>query len=195
VKAVVFDLGYTLIDEDRIWKAAASELGWPESVFFAALGSVIERRRRHRDVLEILGGDSRLRLVPFEPRDFYEDALPTLRAAKEGGNVVGIAGNFSREIEGFLSDHADVDFIASSARWGVQKPDTEFFARIVADAGCEPADITYVGDRLDNDVLPAVSIGIASVWVIRGPWAVVQQGWPEAETAATRVRELAEIPL
>lgn len=195
MKAVVFDLGYTLIDEDRVWKAAANELGWPESVFFAALGSVIERRRRHRDVLEILGGDSRLRLIPFEPRDFYEDALPTLRAAKEGGNVVGIAGNFSQEIEGFLSDHADVDFIASSARSGVQKPDAEFFARIVADAGCEPADITYVGDRLDNDVLPAVSIGIASVWVIRGPWAVVQQGWPEAETAATRVRELAEIPL
>lgn len=195
MKAVVFDFGYTLVDEDRVWKAAANELGWPESVFFAALGSVIEQRRRHRDVLEILGGDGRQPLAPFEPRDFYADALPTLRAAKESRLVVGIAGNFSREIEAFLSDHPDVDFIASSERWGVEKPDPEFFSRIAGDAGCEPADITYVGDRLDNDVLPAASIGMASVWIIRGPWAVVQQGWTEAETAATRIRELAEIPL
>jgi FMN phosphatase YigB (HAD superfamily) len=195
VKAVVFDFGYTLVDEDRVWQAAANNLGWPASVFFAAFGSVIEQRRRHRDVLEILGGDSHLRLVPFEPRDFYEDALPTLRAAKETGHIVGIAGNFSREIEAFLSDHADVDFVASSERWGVEKPDPTFFLRIAGDAGCEPADITYIGDRLDNDVLPAASIGMASVWIIRGPWAVVQQGWPEAETAATRIRELAEIPL
>jgi FMN phosphatase YigB (HAD superfamily) len=195
VKAVVFDFGYTLVDEDRVWKAAANELGWPESAFFAALGSVIERRRRHRDVLEILGGDGRLRLVPFEPRDFYDDALPTLRAAKESGNVVGIAGNFSEEIEAFLSDHADVDFVASSERWGVEKPDPRFFSLIASEAGCEPADITYVGDRLDNDVLPAASIGVSAVWIIRGPWAVVQQGWPEAETAPTRIRELREVPL
>ena len=195
MKAVVFDFGYTLVDEDRVWKAAANELGWPESVFFAALGSVIERRRRHRDVLEILGGDSRLRLVPFEPRDFYEDALTTLRAAKEVGHVVGIAGNYSSEIEAFLADHVDVDFIASSERWGVEKPEAEFFSRIVTDAGCKPAELTYVGDRLDNDVLPAASSGMASVWIIRGPWAIVQQGWPEAGRAATRVRELAEIPL
>jgi hypothetical protein len=92
LKAVVFDFGYTLVDEDRVWKAAANELGWPQSVFFAALGSVIEQRRRHRDVLEILGGDGRQRLAPFEPRDFYEDALPTLKAAKKGGLIVGIAG-------------------------------------------------------------------------------------------------------
>ena len=108
---------------------------------------------------------------------------------------MGIAGNFSREIEAFLAEHADVDFIASSERWGVEKPNSEFFSRIVDDAGCEAADITYVGDRLDNDVLPAAKVGMASVWIIRGPWAVVQRGWPEAKRAGMRVHELAEIPL
>jgi HAD superfamily hydrolase (TIGR01549 family) len=195
VKAVVFDFGYTLVDEDRVWKAAANDLGWPASVFFAALGSVIEQRRRHRDVLEILGGDGRQQLAPFEPSDFYVDALPTLSTAKKSGLIVGIAGNFSREIEAFLADHTDVDFIASSERWGVEKPNSEFFSRIVGDAGCEAADITYVGDRLDNDVLPAAKVGMAPVWIIRGPWAVVQQGWPEAKKAVIRIRELAEMPL
>lgn len=195
MKAVVFDFGYTLVDEDRVWRAVAHELGWQDSVFFATLGAVIERRRRHRDVLEILGGDRRHRLGPFEPRDFYEDALQALHDAKQRELVVGIAGNFSREIEAFLSDQTDVDFIASSERWGVEKPNAEFFSRIVVETGCEPGDITYVGDRLDNDLLPASRAGMASIWIIRGPWAVVQQGWPEAEQAASRIRGLAEIPL
>jgi hypothetical protein len=47
----------------------------------------------NRDVFAMLlrftvGGDGRQALVPFAPRDFYPDALPTLRAAKESGLVV-----------------------------------------------------------------------------------------------------------
>ena len=44
VKAVVFDFGYTLVNEDRVWTEIAGQYGWPASVFFAALGAVIERR-------------------------------------------------------------------------------------------------------------------------------------------------------
>ena len=51
MKAVVFDFGYTLANEDRIWRAIAAQYAWPESVFFATLGAVIERRGHHRDVL------------------------------------------------------------------------------------------------------------------------------------------------
>src|SRR5262245_63663620 len=54
--------------------------------------------------------------VPFERRDFYDDAEPTLRALKEAGRVVGIAGNFSEEIEDFLRGQIEVDFIASDRK-------------------------------------------------------------------------------
>jgi FMN phosphatase YigB (HAD superfamily) len=195
VRAVVFDFGYTLVNEDRVWRSAAAEFGWPESVFFAALGAVIERRRRHRDVFELLGADRQPRLVPFEPRDFYDDALPALRDAKAKGRAVGIAGNFSREIESFLATNADVDFVASSERWEVEKPSLEFFARIAEQTDCAHRDITYVGDRLDNDVLPAIEAGMTAVWILRGPWAAVQQGWPEARSASIRVSDLGEVPI
>jgi FMN phosphatase YigB (HAD superfamily) len=195
MKAVVFDFGYTLVDEDRVWRAVAAELGCPESVFFAALGALIERRRRHRDIFELLGAERRPRLVAFEPGDFYEDALPALQEAKTGGHAVGIAGNFSKEVEQFLGSHADVDFIASSERWGVEKPSQEFFAKIAEEAACSPDEITYVGDRLDNDVLPATEAGMKAVWILRGPWAAVQQTWPEAASASARVGDLAEVPM
>jgi FMN phosphatase YigB (HAD superfamily) len=193
VKAVVFDFGYTLINEDRVWGAIAAQHGWPMSVFFATLGTVIERRGHHRDVFELLGAAKPYEPVAFEPRDFYKDALPSVRALKGRGCVVGIAGNMRAEIERFLSRHVDVDFIASSERWGVEKPDPDFFARIVAAAKAPPEDIVYVGDRIDNDVVPAAQAGMLAVHIQRGPWAAIQQSWPEARTAAMTISNLDSI--
>jgi FMN phosphatase YigB (HAD superfamily) len=181
----VFDFGYTLVNEDRVWTEIAGQYGWPESVFFATLGAVIERRGRHREVFDVLGAPGPPEPVPFEQRDFYDDAFPALRSIKAKGCVVGIAGNFSSEIEDFLRRHADVDFIASSERWGVEKPDPSFFARVAEAAGCTGKEIIYVGDRLDNDVLPAAAAGMAALFLQRGPWAAVQQGWPEAQGTTT----------
>jgi HAD superfamily hydrolase (TIGR01549 family) len=191
--AVVFDFGYTLVDEDRVWRETAAQLGCPDSVFFATLGAVIERRGHHRDVLRILGADGRVQPAAFEPQDFYPDAIPCLRAVREQGLVVGIAGNFSVEIERFLGEHVDVDFIASSERWGVEKPSPEFFARVTAEAGCAPQDVWYVGDRIDNDVVPAAKAGMVAHFLLRGPWAFVQKDWPEAELAVARLRELGSL--
>ena len=189
---VVFDLGYTLLDEDRVWKETARRLGCPAAVFFAVLGAVIERRGHHRDVFQVLGHvppDP----VPFAVDDFYPDAVPCLRAMKNQGRVVGIAGNFSVEIEAFVTEHAEVDFIASSERWGVEKPSAEFFARIASEAGCAPDEISYVGDRVDNDVVPAAGAGMAAHFVVRGPWAFVQKDWPEAKLASARIDDLASL--
>jgi FMN phosphatase YigB (HAD superfamily) len=191
--AVVFDFGYTLVNEDRVWKETAAQCGWPDSVFFATLGAVIERRGRHRDVFRILGAVDRPDPVPFEPEDFYDDAIPCLRAVKGKGRLVGIAGNFSIEIEQFLAENVEVDFIASSERWGVAKPGPEFFARIVAEAGCPPSEIYYVGDRVDNDIVPAAKAGMAAHFLVRGPWAAIQKDWPEAEAASMRFDELGSI--
>jgi len=191
--AVVFDLGYTLVDEDRVWKQRAAELGCPESVFFATLGAVIERRGHHHDVFRLLGADGRPDPASFEARDFYDDAVPCLRALTERGYVIGIAGNFSVQIEEFLGQNVEVDFIASSERWGVEKPSGDFFARIVAEAGCAPGDIAYVGDRIDNDVIPAARAGMAAHFLVRGPWAFIQKDWPEAHHASVRIDDLAPL--
>ena len=73
-----------------------------------------------------------------------------------------------------------VDLVGSSARWGIEKPAPEFFARIVEEADADAAEIAYVGDRVDNDVLPAAAAGLVAVHVRRGPWGLLQPTPPEA---------------
>jgi FMN phosphatase YigB (HAD superfamily) len=77
----------------------------------------------------------------------------------------------------------------------VAKPDPRFFARIVTEAGLEPGEIVYIGDRIDNDVLPALRMGMRAIFIERGPWGVIQAGWPEAAEVRVRIRTLGELPL
>jgi len=184
IKAVVFDVGETLIDETRHWSEWADWLGAPRLTFLAALGVVIERGLNHRQVFQLvrpgldLEAEQRARAAAgwryrFEPGDFYPDALPCLAAVRAAGLKLGIAGNQPEAAEAALAAAGvGADFIASSARWGVEKPDPAFFARVaeVAEAPC--AAIAYVGDRLDNDVGPAKRAGMYAVFLRRGPWGV-----------------------
>ena len=172
--------------------------------FFAALGALIEARRPHQELFPLLspGIDveaerakrSKLGLSDhFIASDLYPDALPALQWAKGAGHRIGISGNNSAHTEEFARTLGLADVVGSSQRWGVAKPDPAFFQRLIAEAGCPPDDIVYVGDRVDNDVLPALAAGLQAIHIARGPWGVVQARWPEAH-GLRRIRSLAELP-
>jgi FMN phosphatase YigB (HAD superfamily) len=72
----------------------------------------------------------------------------------------------------------------------VEKSRPEFFARLVAEAGRPVGEIAYVGDRVDNDVAPALAAGMVAVHVRRGPWGYLHE--PPAE--AIRIGSLDELP-
>jgi FMN phosphatase YigB (HAD superfamily) len=61
--------------------------------------------------------------------------------------------------------------VASSERWGVRKPSPEFFERVLELVGGEAGEVAYVGDRVDNDIVPALAAGMVAVHVRRGSWA------------------------
>jgi FMN phosphatase YigB (HAD superfamily) len=88
----------------------------------------------------------------------------------------------------------DVDIVASSEGWGVAKPSPAFFAKVCEAAGLPPERIAYVGDRVDNDILPAVGAGMIGVHIRRGPWGAVHADWPEAAIAPICIDSLAELP-
>ena len=124
----------------------------------------------------------------FADRDLHADALPCLTELRGRGLRLGAAGNMHAHHEEFLRPH--VDFVGSSERWGVSKPDRAFFARIVEVAGSVPEKIAYVGDRVDNDIVPALAAGMIGVHIRRGPWGHLQE--PPRE--AVRIQSLAELP-
>ena len=98
-----------------------------------------------------------------------------------------MVGNTPEAFEDVIREHAD--FVGSSARWGVEKPAPEFFERLLSEAGCAPAEAAYVGDRVDNDVEPALRAGMVAVHLRRGPWGYLHEPPP----GALRARSLAEV--
>ncbi len=202
VQAVVFDLGETLVDESRGWTAWADWLGVRPFDLFTALGVVIERREDHRRAFELVrpgfdlereraAKEARGTRWGFDASDLYPDALPCLRDLRAAGLRIGVVGNQPAVVESMLPEvHGLADVVGSSGRWGVEKPSPAFFGRVASEVGLDPAAIAYVGDRLDNDVLPAVALGMVGVFLVRGPWGVVQQSWPEVEQATLVVHTL-----
>ena len=85
--------------------------------------------------------------------------------------------------------------IATSDDWGASKPDVEFFEHVIEATPAEPGEILYVGDRLDNDIRPAVQAGLLTALIRRGPWGTIQQRDPDADAITTmRIDSLAELP-
>ena len=206
IRTVFFDIGETLVDETRQWGSWADWLGIPRLTFFAVLGGLIERGEHHRRVFELLRPGIDLaheraaraaagHAEHFGRSDFYPDAIPCLEALRRAGYRIGLAGNQPAGVEDVLrAMDLPVDLIASSAGWGVEKPSPEFFARVIALAGVPPDKIAYVGDRVDNDLVPAAAAGMLAVFLRRGPWGFLQAEHPDASQARLRLDSLAALP-
>jgi len=186
VEAVVFDVGETLVDETNMWTRAAGAAGVTPFTLMAALGVTIAEGRPHSDAWGLLG---------IEPppgtwtmSDWYPDALPCIARLRAAGLRVCASGN----TPGFVEDELRtvVDAVGSSASWGVEKPSAEFFSRVLDLAGVPAERIAYVGDRVDNDIEPALAAGMAAVHVRRGPWGYLHR--PPA--GAIRISSLGELP-
>ena len=186
VKAVVFDLGETLLDETALWESAADAAGVPRFTLMGVLGGLAARGEPHSSAWEILGVEPPA--TSWRGDGFYADALPSLRRLRAREFVVGAAGNTPVEAEDLLREH--VDFVGSSSRWCVEKPAMAFFERVAAEAGLPFADIAYVGDRVDNDVEPALAAGMVAVDIRRGPWGHLH----EPPSAAVRIDSVDELP-
>jgi FMN phosphatase YigB (HAD superfamily) len=205
IRAVCFDVGETLIDETRHWIEWADFLGVPAMTLFTAIGVVMERGQPLRRVFEIFkpgmdpGLARKMRAATgwtydFTQADLYPDAIPCLTALRAHGYKVLIASNQPIESEAALARlGVPADVIASSAGWGISKPDPAFFAKVIEAAGEPAASIAYVGDRLDNDVLPSLAAGLKAVFLRRGPWGWMHAEKPEIEQAHIRVDNLLDL--
>lgn len=195
ITAVVFDVGETLIDETRIWKRWARRLGVPEFAFLGLLGGAAALDRPHQDAFDAVKPgfdvDTELRQWAeedpdglrenFDEDDLYPDVRQALHGLREAGIRVVIAGNQPPQARQALEKmELPTDAIFTSAEWGVEKPHADFFAKVAQVAQADAEHICYVGDRLDNDVLPASRAGMMPVLIRRGPWGYLHSQRPEA---------------
>ncbi|KJY29030.1 HAD family hydrolase [Streptomyces sp. NRRL S-495] len=207
IKAVVFDVGECLVDETREYGAWADWLGVPKHTFVAQFGAVIAQGRDYRDTFQVfrpgfdLYAERERRAeagVPetFDEGDLYPDVRPAFAELRTVGLHLTIAGNQTvragRILRELFTD--DVDLIGTSDDWGASKPDPGFFRKVAEVVPAEPGEILYVGDRLDNDVLPARAAGMQTALIRRGPWGWIQQHDPATTRATFRIDSLLDLP-
>jgi FMN phosphatase YigB (HAD superfamily) len=186
VTAVVFDVGETLVDETGMWERAADVAGVPRFTLMGVLGGLAAREQHHDDAWPILGIEHPASI--WEPTDFYGDALSCLERLRADGFRVAAVGNTRTSAEQLLEPYVEV--LGSSERWGIAKPAPAFFTRLREELDLPAERIAYVGDRVDNDVRPALAAGMVAVHIRRGPWGHLHEPPPEA----IRIRTLDELP-
>lgn len=110
---------------------------------------------------------------------------PALNALREQGVHVIVAGNQTvRAGELLRTLDLPADLIATSGDWGVAKPSSAFFERLIAEAGVPAGKILYVGDHPQNDVFPAHSAGLRTAHLRRGPWGHLWADDPDVAAVA-----------
>jgi HAD superfamily hydrolase (TIGR01549 family) len=188
IRWIFFDIGETLVDESKPIRdimeqfvQAASQLG-----YIFSLDEVEQMLLKYHSQLcenpmrEVMG-----ELVPSEkdraeirlsmkykkdleqPFAEAEGVLEKLAGLFQMGIIANQnAGTLERlERYGLLKYFP---LVCSSAEDGLAKPDLRFFELALKRAGCEAEHAVMIGDRLDNDIMPARRLGMQTIWIRQG---------------------------
>lgn len=100
---------------------------------------------------------------PFELRPGIADLLARLHGR---GLLLGLAANQPARVLADLERHGLARFFAYrevTAHHGYRKPDVRLFLRACETLGVQPDECVMVGDRVDNDIVPARLLGMRTV--------------------------------
>lgn len=174
IKWIFFDVGSTLVDETEAYNHRVQDM-------IAGTGITFEEFDTMRIALACQGFDGNsaaieyfgLKKTPWHSEDEipFSDAQTTLAALSRKGYKLGIIANQNPGLEKRLENwglRQYFEVIAASAETGSAKPDKEIFESAFKLAGCTAQESVMVGDRLDNDIIPAKSVGMKTVWVKNG---------------------------
>jgi len=94
----------------------------------------------------------------------YDDVLPTVKALKQRGLILGLISNIYLGRAG-LAPY--LDFVVTAKEAGASKPEPPIFLLALERAGVNASEAVYVGDQYQTDVLGARGVGINPVLIDR----------------------------
>ncbi len=115
-----------------------------------------------------------------QPFPGVEPMLKRLSASYKLGVIANQSLGTLDRLKGYNLD-SYFSLMGSSAELGMNKPDPRFFHWALKEADCRPEQAVMIGDRIDNDIIPARELGLHAIWVKQG-FARVQQP-PDGELA------------
>ena len=173
IKWIFFDIGSTLVDESAVYENRIEEITQSNNIDkneFVA--KVIERAQTSPKPIVSAAEDYGVK-VPAWRHDLevlYPDTKEVLQRLSQKYKI-GIIANQDFGTEQRLTDfnvYQYINLVIASAEEGVAKPDLRIFQIALDRANCKPEEAVMVGDRIDNDIIPANKIGMTTVWIKHG---------------------------
>ena len=174
IKWIFFDIGSTLVDESECYRARYAETVKGTDITYGEFeNKVIEYSQQNKkgDHEAVKYFNLTLSKWRKDLEKLYPDTEKVLKCLFERGYKLGIIANQSLGSEKRLEEwgiRKYFNVVIASAEEGVAKPDREIFLRALNRADCKPENAVMVGDRLDNDIVPANEIGMKTVWIKQG---------------------------
>lgn len=196
---IFFDIGSTLVNEMACYRKRFEDAVAGTGISVSAFEKkVIEFARQNKkgdhEAARYFGVS--LPKWPVEAENLYPETRRVLSSLKQRGFHLGVIANQSAGTEERLRSWGLRDYfeiVIASAEVGVSKPDLQIFYMALEQAGCLPQEAIMVGDRLDNDITPAKTLGMGTVWVRQG-YARYSTPQTAAEEPDYTVESLADVP-
>lgn len=118
------------------------------------------------------------RTPPLRLMRGIETQLPLLASQYK----LALAGQYGKEILEILEEHRLLQWFSNPATqddFEITKPDPRYFEQILARNGMLASESVMVGDRIDNDVIPAKMIGMRTIRLRVGMHAKQEPRIPE----------------
>lgn len=173
IKWLFFDIGSTLVDESKCYEYRCNEILKSNNVnaeeFYA---KVLDFAKENSFPIKAAAGYYNFEIPkwPTELELLYpnvEEILELLSHKYKLGIIANqVAGTQERIDNWGIGKHFDV--VAASAEVGYAKPDLRIFNIALEQAECHLKNAVMIGDRLDNDIVPAKKLGMKTVWVRQG---------------------------
>ncbi len=190
IQWLFFDIGSTLANEERVYahliRALSQQVNRPYEVVAELVLSAYQNNQNgfHHTVRQLGAVKPK-----WEPslECVYEDASRVLEELHRTYKI-GIIANQEPGCRQRLANMGIaqfLDLVVSSGEEGVSKPDPRLFQIALERSNCRPENAVMIGDRIDNDILPANRLGMRTVWIRQGYgryWKI--RGEEERPTAA-----------
>lgn len=173
IKWLFFDVGSTLVDEHIAFEHRFRDIAnlanvEYEQVYNNAINLYKKNRKGDLEIAKQLG----VKLPDWYKEDeiLYKDTNKTLRLLTSKYKI-GIIANQPLGTEKRLKKYGItqyIDLIVASAEEGISKPDRRIFEIALKRSGCKPNEAVMIGDRIDNDIVPAKLLGMHTIWVKQG---------------------------
>lgn len=173
MKWIFFDVGSTLVDEHAVYELIFRDIATATGLEYSYIyQSALEYYRNNqigdKELCKKYGLPKRKWNAAYEK--IYPDTIECLKMLQNEYHL-GIIANQSPGLENRLRTwriQKYFECIVSSAEVGVAKPDPLIFETALSRAKCKPNEAVMVGDRIDNDIIPAKQIGMKTVWIKQG---------------------------